>query len=289
MQILCNGIISGLTIGLLAMAFNVVYLPTRVFHIALAGAYAGAPFVAWHTLQWKWAWPSAAALAVLTAVLFSLGCEALNHARLERKSASAGSHLISSLGIYIVAVQALALIWGNETKVLRTGVDKVVNVGQVVLTHAQLLSGVISLLLLALFYGWIRFTGLGLQLRALADNSVQLGLHGYNTRRLRLLAFGIAGLLASVCALLVAYDIGFDPHGGLVVLLLAIVAVIIGGRDTWLGPVLGGIALGLVRSEVVWFLSARWQDAVTYVLLALFLFLRPHGLLGRKVRLEARA
>jgi len=289
MQILFNGIISGLTIGLLAMAFNTVYLPTRVFHFALAGVYASAPFFAWQLREWDLSWPLAVTVSMILGALFSLACEAFNHFRLQRKGSSSGAHFVSSLGLYIVAVQFVALTWGNETKVLRVGIDGATGFGQTTFTHAQLIAGSVSLGLLAMFYCWLRFTNLGLRLRALAENPIQLALHGYNTRRLRLLAFGIAGLLASVSALLVAYDIGFGPHDGLTALLLAIVAVIVGGRDTWLGPVLGAVAVGLLRSEVVWFLSAKWQDAVTFALLALFLFLRPHGLFGRKIRLEATA
>jgi branched-chain amino acid transport system permease protein len=271
------------------MAFNTVYLPTRVFHFALAGVYAATPFFAWQFREWKLSWLAAVGLTLLFGTLFSLACEACNHFRLQRKGSSSGAHFVSSLGIYIVAVQVIALTWGNETKVLRVGVDSVAGFGQTTLTHAQLIAGSVSLGLLAVFYCWLRFTNFGLRLRALAENPVQLALQGYNTRRLRLVAFGVAGLLASTASLLVAYDIGFGPHDGLAALLLAIVAVIVGGRDTWLGPVLGAIALGLLRSEIVWFLSARWQDAVTFALLALFLFLRPHGLFGRKIRLEAAA
>lgn len=287
MQIFWNGIISGLTIALLAMAFNVVYLPTRVFHVALGAVFSAAPFVAWQILISTGSWPLAIVLALLSGTLVSLACEAFNHARLERNGGGSGAHLISSLGIYIIMVQALALTWGNNTKFLRTGVDSFVKAGQITLTYAQLLAGAVSLLLMAAFYGWLRFTNIGLRLRALADNPGQLALYGYNTRRLRLLAFGIAGLLTPACSLLVAYDIGFDPNAGLVTLLLAIVAVIVGGRDSWLGPVLGGIVLGLIRSEAVWFISARWQDAVTYALLVLFLFFRPSGLLRRDLRVEA--
>jgi branched-chain amino acid transport system permease protein len=289
MQILCNGIISGLTIGLLATAFNAVYLPTRVFHIALGAVYAAAPFFVWRLLLFKQSWPLAVALALVGSVLISLACETFNHARLERKGGSSGTHLIASLGIYIILVQAVAVAFGNETKFLRVGVDSVFTLGSVTLSRAQLFAGAASILLLAIFYAWVRLTNLGLRLRALADNPAQLALQGYNIRQVRLLAFAIAGLLASACSLVVAYDIGFDPQGGLVALLLAIVAVIIGGRDTWLGPILGGILLGIIRAEVVWFMSAKWQDAITYALLALFLLVRPGGLLGRGIRLEARA
>jgi branched-chain amino acid transport system permease protein len=281
MQIFVNGIITGLTVAVLALAFTVVYLPTRVFHIALGGVYAAVPFITWTCLQWGWSWYIAVTVASLIGVGLSLACEWINHAPL--------AHLVSSLGIYIIMVQAVALIWGNETKVLRMGLDAIVAFGDIIITRAQLFAAGGAVLVLALFYGWLRFSRLGLQFRALADNPKELGLRGYNIRRLRRVAFGMSGILCSVSTLLVSYDIGFDPHGGLVALLLAIVAVIIGGRESFLGPVLGGILLGLVRSEVVWFLSARWQEAVTFLLLALFLFLRPNGLIGRKGRLEAEA
>jgi len=55
----------------------------------------------------------------------SLLCELINHNPLERKRASSGTHLVSSLGIYIIIIQAVVLIWGNETRVLRTGLDAV--------------------------------------------------------------------------------------------------------------------------------------------------------------------
>lgn len=288
MQILANGIIDGFTIAVLAVAFTVVYLPTRVFHIALGGIYAVVPFIVWTAIRLNWPWYLALAIAILMGVGLSLVFELINHARLERKGASAGAQLISSLGIYIILVQAVAMIWGNDQKTLRIGLDTVVSIGIINITRSQIIAASVSMGVLLLFYLWLRFSNQGLQFRGLADNSTELALRGYNVRRLRLLAFGVSGLLCSISSLLVSYDIGFDPHRGLAALLIAVVASIIGGRESFLGPVLGGILLGLARSEAVWFLSARWQEAFTFLLLALFLFIRPYGILGRKGRLEAQ-
>jgi len=69
MQILMNGIITGLTIAMLAVAFSVVYLPMRVFHIALGGVFAIVPFVAWVCLREGWSWY----LAVVSASLMGIG------------------------------------------------------------------------------------------------------------------------------------------------------------------------------------------------------------------------
>jgi len=287
MQVFLNGAISGLTLAVLALAFQVVYRPCRVFYLALAGIYALVPYIMLACLRHEWPIWLGVVVSVATGLVFSLLCEWLNHGPLEKKRSSPGAHLISSLGIYLILVQIIAIVWGNETQVLRSGIDTVYRFGEgLMLTRAQVLAAVFSILLLILFYCWLRFSNLGLRFRAMADNPVQLALQGHNIRQLRLLAFAMAGFLAAISALVVANDVGFDPHGGLPVLLLAIVAMIIGGNTSLLAPVLGGLLLGITRASVVWFLSARWQDAVVFLLLALFLLFRPHGILGRKLRLE---
>lgn len=289
MQILANGLIQGLVIALLAVAFNAVFLPTKVFFIAQAGLYALAPYVALQLMRLGLPAP----VAFMSAVILSGGLSALmeiaNHRRLSRKEASGGTHLIASLGVYIVLVQLVAMIWGNETQVLRQGIDATFRPGNIVLTRSQLVAGAVSAGSIAAYLLWLRRTNLGLQFRALADNPIQLALFGYNTDRLRVLAFAMTGLLTAAASLVTAFDIGFDPHGGLSAFLLAVVAVIVGGRGSFAAPVVGGVLLGMIRAQVVWHWSARWQEAATFALLAMFLLFRPHGILGRKTRLEADA
>jgi branched-chain amino acid transport system permease protein len=287
MQILINSTITGLITAVMALAFTAVYLPTRVFYIALGGVYTLVPFIVWTELQWGWPWYIAALLASMIGVALSLSCELVNHVWLEKKAASNGIHLISSLGIYIIVVQAIAIIWGNDTKVLRQGIDSTINFGETTLGLTQISGAIISIVALAAFYLWLYFSNLGLQFRALADNPNELALRGYNIHHIRLIAFGVSGLLASISSLVTAWDVGFDPHGGLVALLVAIVASIIGGRQSFWGAALGGIMLGVVRAQIVWFLSSQWQEALTFLILAIFLLLRPQGLIGQTHRLES--
>jgi branched-chain amino acid transport system permease protein len=286
MQIIANGLITGLTTALLALGFSVVYLPARAFHLALGGIFALVPYIVLSCSSRGWPAWLAVSISLLLGIILSLGCELLNHAPLERRRASPDIHLISSLGIYILLVACVSLIWGSETKVLRTGVDATIKMGSMVFTYSQVAAAMVSIAVLAAFYLWLRFSDLGLQLRALADNPTEFALRGYSVNRSRLIAFAISGVLGTVSSLLVAYDVGFDPQGGLSAVLLAVVAMIIGSKRSFFGPVIGALLLGLVRSQVVWFLSARWQDAVTFVFLALFLYVRPHGILGHKQRLE---
>lgn len=288
MQILLNGLVSGSAIALLAVAFQAVYLPTRVFFIGLAGVYAFVPYIALAVMQAGGPGWLAAVVAMLASVALCLLCEWANHAPLSRRRASDGAQLIASLGIYIILVQLVAMIWGNDTKTLRTGLDAVYHFAGLTLVGAQVLMATVSALLLGGFAFFLRRSTLGLRLRALSDNPVQFALFGYNIDHHRLLAFALAGVFAAASALLTSFDVGFDPHGGLHAVLLAVVAVIIGGRGSFWGPVAGAIILGLLRAAVVWHFSARWQEAATFGLLAVFLLLKPHGLSGHGTRLEAQ-
>lgn len=287
MQILLNGFIHGLLIAVLAVGFHAVFLPRRIFYIALAGIYAAAPYLLLQSACFRWPTWLNILVTLLACVALSISCDVLNHRWLERAGASSAAHLVASLGLFIVLTEGIALIWGNETRTLRTGVDATIRVRDLILTRAQITGAIASFAVLVVFAAFLRFSRLGLQFRALADNPVQLALMRYNTEWLRLIGFGIAGAFAGAASLLMAYDIGFDPHRGLHALLLAVVAVIIGGSNTYCGPMLGGVLLGLTRAGVIWLLSARWQEAATFALLVVILFLRPQGLFGEKRRLEA--
>jgi branched-chain amino acid transport system permease protein len=211
--------------------------------------------------------------------------EVLNHRPLDRRQATEGAHLVSSLGIYLVVLQVIVLVWGNEAQVLRSSMAAGFRYGGLLLTRSQFMAGAISVALLFVFWTGLHFTKVGLQLRALAGNRVQLAVFGYDTDRLRLVSFGACGFLSAASSLLTAYDVGFNPNVGLQALLLAVVSVIIGGRQFFLGAVIGGLVMGLLRAHIVWYLSASWQEAVTCLLLAIFLLFRPAGLVSGRAQL----
>ena len=286
MQLLLNGVIEGATIALLALAFTVVYIPTKAFHVALGAIYVTAPYVSWELIGRGLPWPLAILLGIAVGVLLSMMCEAVVHAPLELRGASAAAHMVSSLGLFIVITQVVALAWGDEPRVLRSGVDEVYQIGDLRIGRAQILAGTVSTLSLGTFYVWLRHTRLGLKLRALSDNVSELALRGHNVRRLRFIAFAVSGGCGATAALLVAYDVGFSADTGLSAVLLAVVAAIVGGRTSFFGPLAGGLILGVVRSQIAWFLSARWLEAGAFLLLAISLYVRPRGLFGRAQRLE---
>ena len=94
----------------------------------------------------------------------------------------------------------------------------------------------------------------------------------------------MSAFFVAVAGNLVAYDVGMDPYVGMPILLTAVVALIVGGVGNFAAPVLGGFIIGMMQSITVLISSARWQDAVIFTLLIIFLMFRPQGILGEKQR-----
>jgi branched-chain amino acid transport system permease protein len=285
MQALFNGLASGFAIALFAAAFQIVYLPTRIFYVGLAGIYTLAPFLALSFSGWM-PWSAALLAASVAGAILSVVCELMVHRPLARNGASEGAHLISSLGVYVLLSQLVQAIWGNQTQTLGLPSNAVLRIGDVFLTQGQFTTILTSLFLLGLVGVVLKLTRIGTRLRALADNPKRFALLGYNVDTHRTIAFAIAGAFAAAASLLSAYDIGFDPHRGLPALLVGVVAVIAGGRGSFAAPVAAALILGILQAQVRWIASSAWVDATTFAILAACLLFVPGGLFVRRTRIE---
>lgn len=286
-QLLVNGLIAGCVYSLVALGFGMIYNTTRLFHFAHGAVYTASAYIFFTFLVLcKWNPLLSFVLAMAFAAGLGLLIEAGIYYPLYRRGAPGTVFMIGSLGIYIFLTNLVAMVYGNETQLLRPGAEKTFTLGSVIVTQIQVLQVVAFLVVFLMFYLFMKKTKLGKITRGLADNPVLMTAIGINTRGVRLLVFAIGSVLAGLAAILAALDIGMDPHIGMPALLVSAVAVIVGGVGLFEGAVIGGFLLGLLQNLAVWKISARWQDAITFLVLILFLIFRPQGLLGRRTRLE---
>ena len=286
-QFIANGLCKGAIYALVALGFGLIYTTAGVFHIAHGIVFTTAAYAAFAAISLLHL-PSYLAdfLALVVAAGTGLLIEATIYRPLDKRKASSSVLMISSFGAYIVGVNLIAMLFGNETKVLRSGVDATFQLGDVILTRIQLLQLAWAGGVFMAYWLFLRRTALGQICRAVADDSNLASVLGVRVEATRLLVFAIGSGLAAVGAILTALDVGMDPHGGLPVVMAAAVACIIGGLHRFLAPVLGGMILGLLQSLVVWKTSAHWETVVTFAILILLLLFRPQGILGRAERLE---
>jgi branched-subunit amino acid ABC-type transport system permease component len=125
-------------------------------------------------------------------------------------------------------------------------------------------------------------TRFGLGLRAVIANPVAAHLVGINVRMSVLLAFAGASAIGGVAGFLVlAVDQQVTPMFGMWATLKGLIAMMIGGLGSVPGAVLGGLLLGIVEVHSQWHFGPQVRDLVAYLVLFVFLVLRPGGLYGR--------
>lgn len=287
LQLLVNGLVDGCVCAIMAMGFAFVYNTTRVFHIAHGAVYTVAAYTGYVCMV-TYSLPTLAsvAAAIVVAAIFGLMIERWVYRPLERQRAPLLVALLSSLGLYVASVNLIALVFGNDAKVLQSGLGRVYHLGSIILTSAQLNQVAAASVLLPALLVSLRRTALGVAIRAVRDDPTLATLMGINLAAVRLAVFGLGSALAGLAAMLVALDVGTDPNAGLSALLVAAVALIVGGVGSFDGAAVGGVLLGVARSLVVWASSARWADAIVFVILILFLLLRPRGIVNVRLRVE---
>jgi branched-chain amino acid transport system permease protein len=287
LQLLANGLVAGCIYALVALGFGLIYNTTRIFHIAHGIIYTVAAYILYtfvRGLGLRFVW--SLLLALTFATILGVGVEVFIYYPFYRKKASVGVILIGSLGIYIFLVNFVAMLYGNETKILSPGVEKTFHFSSVILTRIQLLEIVAFLILFSLSVLLLKKTKLGKIIRALADNPNLVTVLGVDVRRVRIYIFALGSFLAGVASCLVALDVGMDPNVGLGAFLIAAVAVIVGGVGIFEGAALGSFILAILQNLMIWKVSAKWQNALVFLILIFFLLFKPEGILGKRRRLE---
>lgn len=285
LQFVINGLITGLLYSLLAIGFALVYNTTHIFHIAAAGIYVFAAYMFWW-LGVKCSLPLvfAAVLAILLTMGLSLLTEVGVYRPLRKKKSSLNVIMIASIGLMTVIVNLIAMVFGNETKVVDSAIHRIFQRGALIITTPQLYQVIVAIASIVVFMVLLDRSRLGLKIRAVSADDSLFEVLGYNKQSVFSFAFLASGLFIGLASCLAVYDSGMDPNMGMTVLIYAMVAMIIGGSGRFGTCVLGGLLLGVLQSLTVFWFASNWQNAITFALLLGFLFLRPQGIAGYKQR-----
>ena len=276
----------GILYALCAIGFALVYNTTRIFHIAAAALYVISAYTLYYAYNF---WGFSLAAGIITAIVvtsvFSVASEWVVYRPLYNKKSSLFVAMIASIGLMTVLVNLIAMLFGNATKIVDNSIQRTFTFGEIIITSPQMLQLIVGTLVIIGFMLFLRFTRFGLQTRALSINDTLFRTMGYSISSTRTKVFALSGLFLALAGSLTANDTGMNPHLGMSVLINAMVAMIIGGSGRFNACILGGITLGILQSLVVYQFASNWQNAITFLVLILFLFVRPQGFIGYKKRL----
>jgi branched-chain amino acid transport system permease protein len=208
------------------------------------------------------------------------------------RSASANTMLITSFAVSAL-LQNLARLFVSprpQAVPLPDFLTTSLRFGDIFVSQRDLVSLFVSALMLVLLTLFLRRTPLGISLRASADDFVMARLLGVRANAVIAAAFAISGLLAGVVALFWMARVGtVSPGIGLTPVLIAFVAIVIGGMDSLVGAAVGGYLLGFLTVGLQLWLppSLRvFSQAFLFAVVILVILFRPEGLISRRKELE---
>jgi branched-chain amino acid transport system permease protein len=201
------------------------------------------------------------------------------------ESAPVVTVVIVTLGLAILLNGFTSVQWGSDVKKFPSPFPtRPIHAGGVAFSIQDLgVIGVSIALVLALGV-FFRFTKLGLALRAAALNPEASRLVGVRVSWMLALGWGLAAVLGAVSGMMIAPVVFLDPNMMQTVLLYALAAAILGGMDSPVGAVVGGLALGVILNltgAYVDFIGGTLRLPVALTVILLVLVVRPSGLFGR--------
>jgi branched-chain amino acid transport system permease protein len=283
--LLSNGIMIGLMYGLIALGFVLIYKATDAINFAQGEFVMFAGFIAAGVANIAELsfWVSAAcAIAGMVALGFGLERVVLRPL--------IGQPIISvvmaTIGLAAVLRGGAVLLFGAGTQAIAMPVsDTPLLLGPVMLAPVQMVGAGVSIVFLGAFTWFFLKSRIGIAMRAVADSQQVAMAMGINVRRYFALAWAMAGVVSALGGLVWGAMLGVDNQLALVGLKVFPV-VILGGLDSVLGAVVGGLIVGIVENLAAGYfdplVGGGTKDFAPYLLMILVLMLRPEGMFGRR-------
>ena len=281
---LLSGLSSGVVYALIALAVVFVWRSSRAVNFAQAGQAMVSAFIGYSVVSSGGNW--FVALAAAIAGGFVIGAIAYLLIETALKTQGTGGALIASLGLLVVLQSAVALIWSTDTRTFPAPTStNGLKVGQTVLLFSSydLLVLVVSAVLVGALTIFMQRTRVGLAMRAAAFNEEVARISGVRVRRMLVLGWAIAGAVGAVGGVLVAPLLTFlSPNSFDIVIVFAFTAAVIGGLDSPIGALVGGVSTGLLLALVTTYSDAADAPIAAVIVLIVMLIIQPSGLFGSR-------
>ena len=149
------------------------------------------------------------------------------------------------------------------------------------LTGYRLFTMVVVIVAVAALFMFLRYSRMGMRIRAGTLDMETVAALGINVRRLRSFNFALGIFLAGLAGVLAGGQIGLNPNMGDDLLLPSFIAIIVGGVGSLTGTLIGGIVIGVAAAVTTVFYPSG-NEVVIYVIMILVLLIRPRGLMGEE-------
>lgn len=282
LQLVINGLGKGAVYALLALGFVMIFKATEVVNFALGSLVLVGGYLV-YILKDTIGWFAAAAVGILGAAVAGLLIERILAGA---RSADQNSLALLTIGVDVIISEEVVRRLGAAIPFIGDPFDAdPIRIGAVTIFRTQAIALVVGLVLITAFFLAFRFTDWGVAMRAQAENREAAALMGIRSSRVTATAWVIAGALAGVAVLFMATQdfsgagLGRGTHA---IALIAFPAAILGGLDSTVGAVVGGIIVGLTEALSAQYISFDFSKSAVFLVMLAVLVIRPSGLFGTK-------
>jgi branched-chain amino acid transport system permease protein len=285
-----NGLAIGSVYGALALALVLIYRATHVINFAQGELAMFTTYIAYelmlHGLSY-WA-----AFAATLAIAFALGTVLQVTLIRPVQHRSVIAVVIVTVGLFILIDGIVNWIWGGDLKSMENpfGTASFV-VGGVAIPHLYVGMMIVVFASVVLVWALFRFTKLGLGMRAAALRPAAAALVGVRVDSMLAVGWGLAAVLGAVAGLMAEPSQFFlSPTLMQPILVYAFAAAVLGGLESPVGALVGGLAIGVTLNLVVAYVPSSWATYYgaelelpsAFAVLLLILLVKPTGLFGRR-------
>jgi branched-subunit amino acid ABC-type transport system permease component len=277
------GLVAAAVLALAAVGFTLQFAVTNVLNLAYGGVMIVAAYAAYVLNNAGVNIWIATLAAIAAGALLSVFLNNVVYTPFQRRGASPIALVIVSLGMTLILVFGTQALAGPTNVSYSMSSGALVKVGSIELTVVQLVIIALSVVVMVLVHGLIRYTKLGKAMRATAANRELARNCGIRTDRVVTITWLITGALCGLAGATFAMNSGtFGATSTDVFLVLILAAVFLGGPGEPYGAMLGALVIGLATEVSASIIVSDYKDVIAFVILLAMLAVRPNGLLGAR-------
>jgi len=283
-QLIVNGIVLGSIYVLVALGLTLIFGIVDVVNFAHGEFYMVGAFLAFlvvNTLGVPYL--PGIAVAALGAAAFGFITERLLIRPLRRRASPPINYVLVTVGLSTFLTSTVLFMVGPDLRQIPSPYMKqMIHVGGVYLTTHRLLVVIVGAIIVGILIFFVKYTSLGSQMRATAQNFQAATIVGINTDRVFALTFVIGAVLAGIAGALVGAMFVTEPTMGMTIIVKAFIVVIVGGMGSIAGSVVAGLGLGLVETIAGVLMPSEFIDIIGFSIMIIVLLTKPSGIFGIK-------
>ena len=281
LQMVVSGIAVGSSYALMGLAMVIIYKTSEVVNFAQGEMALISTFLTYMVLEYYGfpfyvAFPGALVFAVILGFVLEFGV--LRRA----KDPNILGMIIITIGLEMILLGFVSWKFGADPKTMPFPISPYdsVTIGGVFVSSLEVLTFVVTLSVMMILFLFLKYSKLGVAMKATQQNQVAARLQGIRTNRILMITWGISSLVGCLAGLLIS-PTTMQPFMMWNPMLKGFAGAVMGGMTSLPGSVFGAYAIGIIENLFGGYVSIEFKSVIAFVIIVLVLCVKPSGLFAR--------